>query len=214
MIKLFIWDLDNTIIASSELLWGAFSWVAYKYLGKKPSPQEIVATYGPPESDIIEKMVGRELKAQALKDFYDFYLTHHDSKVKVFEPVVEVIRYLRKHTLQALFTSKGKKSAQITLEKTSMSSLFHVIVCGDEIPRPKPYPDGVNKILTILKASPEETIYLGDSPLDYKSARIAGVFFGMTLWDALFEVSSLRLKPHLRFEQPEDLQKWVRKMYP
>ncbi len=215
MIKLFIWDLDNTIIASSELLWGAFSRVAYKYLGKKLSPQEIVAMYGPPESDIIEKMVGRELKTQALKDFYDFYLTYHDSKVKVFEPVVEVIRYLRKkHTLQALFTSKGKKSAQITLERTGMSSLFHVVVCGDEIPRPKPYPDGVDKILISLKADPEETIYLGDSPLDYKSARIAGVFFGMTLWDALFETSSLCLKPRLYFKQPVDLQKWVRKMYP
>ncbi len=31
MFKLFIWDLDNTLIASSPLLWGAFSWVAEKY---------------------------------------------------------------------------------------------------------------------------------------------------------------------------------------
>jgi len=72
----------------------------------------------------------------------------------------------------------------------------------------------VDKILISLKADPEETIYLGDSPLDYKSARIAGVFFGMTLWDALFETSSLCLKPRLYFKQPVDLQKWVRKMYP
>ncbi|BER92163.1 MAG: hypothetical protein PWP60_1232 [Candidatus Atribacteria bacterium] len=215
MLRLFIWDLDNTIIASSELLWGAFSWVAYKYLGKKLSPREIVAMYGPPEGDIVERMVGKELKAQALKDFYDFYLAHHDSGVRVFEPVVETIRYLkRKHTLQALFTSKGRKSAQITLEKTGMSSLFHLVVCGDEVLRPKPYPDGVSKILAYFQADPQETIYLGDSPLDYKAARVAGVSFGMTLWDALFETSSLKLKPRLCFGQPADLQKWARKMYP
>jgi len=128
VIKLFIWDLDNTIIASSELLWGAFSRVAYKYLGKKLSPQEIVAMYGPPESDIIEKMVGRELKTQALKDFYDFYLTYHDSKVKVFEPVVEVIRYLRKkHTLQALFTSKGKRVPRLPLKEQACLPFFTLL---------------------------------------------------------------------------------------
>jgi phosphoglycolate phosphatase/pyrophosphatase PpaX len=95
-----------------------------------------------------------------------------------------------------------------------MSSLFHLVVCGDEVLRPKPYPDGVSKILAYFQADPQETIYLGDSPLDYKAARVAGVSFGMTLWDALFETSSLKLKPRLCFGQPADLQKWARKMYP
>ncbi|HXL02250.1 MAG TPA: HAD hydrolase-like protein [Candidatus Atribacteria bacterium] len=64
MFKLFIWDLDNTLIASSSLLWGAFSWVAEEYGNKKMTPQEIVSLYGPPEDVVIEKIVGKEKKEE------------------------------------------------------------------------------------------------------------------------------------------------------
>ena len=52
--KLMIWDLDNTLIGSSKLLWNAFSMVSEKYTTKKMTPNEIVQLYGLPEDDVIE----------------------------------------------------------------------------------------------------------------------------------------------------------------
>ena len=53
-----------------------------------------------------------------------------------------------------------------------------------EVARPKPYPDGVIKILETLLIKPEEALYLGDSPLDAEAAKSAGVRFTLTLWDS------------------------------
>jgi len=62
MFELFIWDLDNTVIGSSRLLWGAFQWVAERFAGRPMTPQDIVGLYGPPEDVVIEQIVGQEEK--------------------------------------------------------------------------------------------------------------------------------------------------------
>ncbi|MCX6088900.1 MAG: HAD hydrolase-like protein, partial [Candidatus Atribacteria bacterium] len=139
MFKLFIWDLDNTLIGSSRLLWSAFGMVAEKYAGKRMTPEQIVSLYGPPEGAVIETIVGKNQKEEALEDFYRFYQNHHQELVDVFWEVLAIIPFLRSQGIfQAIFTSKGRRSADITLQMLQVTSLFDTVVCGDEIPRPKP----------------------------------------------------------------------------
>ncbi len=139
------------------------------------TPSEIVSLYGPPEDVVIERIVGKEKKDEALREFYRFYQEKHDELVGVFPLLLEIINYLRGHGVkQVLFTSKGRKSAEITLQKLNIKDLFDLVVCGDEVARPKPYPDGVIKILETLLIKPEEALYLGDSPLDAEAAKSAG----------------------------------------
>ena len=214
MFKLFIWDLDNTLIASSPLLWGAFSWVAEKYGNKKMTPSEIVSLYGPPEDVVIERIVGKEKKDEALREFYRFYQEKHDELVGVFPLLLEIISYLRGHGVkQALFTSKGRKSAEITLQKLNIKDLFDLVVCGDEVARPKPYPDGVIKILETLLIKPEDALYLGDSPLDAEAAKSAGVRFALTLWDSLPREEEEEKEVEWVFHSPEEFWEWVQKVY-
>ena len=214
MFKLFIWDLDNTLIASSSLLWGAFSWVAEEYGNKKMTSQEIVSLYGPPEDVVIEKIVGKEKKEEALQEFYRFYQEKHDELVKVFPLLLEIINYLRERGVkQALFTSKGRKSAEITLQKLNIKDFFDLVLCGDEVLHPKPYPDGVIKILKTLLVEPEETLYLGDSPLDAEAAYKAGVHFALALWDFLPRENKREEEAEWVFHSPEELWEWVQKIY-
>ncbi|MGC8778700.1 MAG: HAD family hydrolase, partial [Candidatus Caldatribacteriaceae bacterium] len=167
MFRLFIWDLDNTLVGTSPLLWGAFSWVAEKYTGRKMSPAEIVNLYGPPEDQVIEKIVGRAKKDEALREFYSFYEQKHQEMVEVFSPVIEAIVLLRERGVkQALFTSKGRRSATMTLEKLDLGKLFDLVLCGDEVKQAKPSPEGVWRILSFFQIKPEEAVYVGDSPLD------------------------------------------------
>ncbi|HOQ68082.1 MAG TPA: HAD family hydrolase [Candidatus Atribacteria bacterium] len=214
MFKLFIWDLDNTLIASSPLLWGAFSWVAEKYGNKKMTPPEIVRFYGPPEDVVIEKIVGKDKKEEALREFYRFYEKKHDELVGVFPLLLKIINCLRGWGVkQAIFTSKGRKSAEITLQKLNIQDLFDLVVCGDEIARSKPYPDGVIKILETLVVEPQKTLYLGDSPLDAEAAHRAGVCFALTLWDSLPREEKEEKEVEWVFHSPEELWEWVQKIY-
>ncbi len=214
MFRLFIWDLDNTLVGTSPLLWGAFSWVAEKYTGRKMTPAEIVSLYGPPEDEVIEKIVGQDQKDDALREFYAFYESKHQELVTVFTPVFEAIAFLRQRGVkQALFTSKGRKSATMTVEKLNIHGLFDCILCGDEVERAKPYPDGVLKILSSFHIEPSHALYVGDSPLDAQAAQGAGVPFALVLWDSFHREKAQEIKAQWLFRQPEEFLQWVREMY-
>ncbi|MGQ9747865.1 MAG: HAD family hydrolase [Candidatus Caldatribacteriaceae bacterium] len=214
MFRLFIWDLDNTLVGTSPLLWGAFSWVAEKYAGRKMTPAEIVGLYGPPEDQVIEKIVGREKKEEALQEFYSFYEKKHQDLVEVFSPVLEAITFLRSRQVkQALFTSKGRKSAMMTLEKLDLERLFDFVLCGDEVEHAKPSPEGVWRILSFFGVKPEEAVYIGDSPLDAKAARGARVPFIMVLWDSFHRERMDEVQAYRLFAKPEDFLNWVRETY-
>lgn len=214
MFRLFIWDLDNTLVGTSPLLWGAFAWVAEKYAGRKMAPAEIVGLYGPPEDQVIEKIVGREKKEEALQEFYAFYEKKHQDLVEVFVPVLEAIFFLRsKQVKQALFTSKGRKSAMMTLEKLDLGRLFDFVLCGDEVEHAKPSPEGVWRILSFFGMKPEEAVYIGDSPLDAKAAKGAQVSFIMVLWDSFHRERVDEVQAYRLFAKPEDFLTWVQETY-
>lgn len=214
MFKLFIWDLDNTVIGSSKLLWGAFQWVAERFARRSMSPQEIVSLYGPPEDVVIEHIVGKEKKEEALQAFYEFYEQEHDRLVTPFPKVLEILAFLRARGIkQALFTSKGRKSALITLERLHIEGYFDFVLCGDEVQRAKPYPDGVARILEHFGAHPGETLYVGDSPLDAQAAHGAGVAFALALWDSFHRSETGNIKAEYVFASPEEMFLWIQKVY-
>lgn len=214
MFKLFIWDLDNTVIGSSKLLWGAFQWVAEHFAQRSMSPREIVNLYGPPEDVVIEQIVGKEKKEEALRAFYEFYEREHDHLVTLFPQVLDILSYLRaKGVQQALFTAKGRKSAFLTLERLRIKSYFDFVLCGDEVERAKPYPDGALRILEHFKMPPEDTLYVGDSPLDAQAAHGAGVAFALALWDSFHRSEAEAIKAEYVFATPEEMLLWVQKVY-
>ncbi|MEN3202955.1 MAG: HAD family hydrolase [Atribacterota bacterium] len=214
MFKLFIWDLDNTVVGSSRLLWGAFRWVAEHFAQRLMSPREIVSLYGPPEDVVIEQIVGKEKKEEALQAFYKFYEQEHDRLVTLFPGVLDILSFLRaKGVKQALFTSKGRKSAYITLERLHIGHHFDFVLCGDEVERAKPYPNGVIRILQHFGVHPQEVLYVGDSPLDAQAAHDAGVAFALALWDSFHQSEAQSIKAEYVFATPEAMFLWVREMY-
>ena len=58
-----------------------------------------------------------------------------------------------------------------------LEGLFDLVVTALDVNNPKPHPESLIKILEHFKASPNEAIYIGDSELDEKAARDAGVYF-------------------------------------
>jgi len=54
---------------------------------------------------------------------------------------------------------------------------FDIVVSSLDVKNPKPHPESLLKILKYFKISPGDAIYIGDSNLDYESARSAGVIF-------------------------------------
>jgi len=52
----------------------------------------------------------------------------------------------------------------------------HMVTAGD-VPRPKPHPDMLYRALELFQVKPREAVYIGDSDLDCRASRAAGIPF-------------------------------------
>lgn len=67
-------------------------------------------------------------------------------------------------------------------DKINVYDRFESIKGADNVPQPKPAPDGLLAVCADLSVKPEECIYVGDSPTDGKAAENAGMPSIGVLW--------------------------------
>ena len=57
-IEIVIWDLDGTLVNSIPATIDAFNAGLKPFLGKELTAEEIMAHFGPPDQEILRKLVG------------------------------------------------------------------------------------------------------------------------------------------------------------
>ena len=89
---------------------------------------------------------------------------------------------------------------------------FSSIRGADNVPKPKPEPDGLFEVCKDMNVSPGDCVYVGDSPSDAGAAKAAGMVAIGVLWGSHSE-SSLRQAPfdHL-CESVEELTELLQNM--
>ena len=73
----------------------------------------------------------------------------------------------------ALVTATHRRLTDIALATIGPEN-FTVTVCGDEVPRPKPYPDPYLQATRLLGVPPARSVVIEDSPLGVTAAEAAG----------------------------------------
>jgi len=61
------------------------------------------------------------------------------------------------------------------LAMNGLESYFDLVVTAQNVPRPKPYPDQLLRVMEFFHVSAEELLFVGDSELDEMAAKAAGV---------------------------------------
>jgi phosphoglycolate phosphatase len=85
------------------------------------------------------------------------------------------IRMLHRNFRLGIVSSGSGWRVRKQLRKFGVWHYFDVCVCGDDLPERKPNPAPLRAALGRLGASPDETVYVGDTAEDIKMARRAGV---------------------------------------
>ncbi|HWQ02837.1 MAG TPA: HAD-IA family hydrolase [Candidatus Nitrosotenuis sp.] len=89
-----------------------------------------------------------------------------------------VLRALAKRAELNVFTGRTRQELKHTFERFDAYRFFRRIITMDDVPRLKPHPDGLLKILQGRDAA--TALYLGDNVDDALAARAAGVpFYGV-----------------------------------
>jgi HAD superfamily hydrolase (TIGR01662 family) len=75
----------------------------------------------------------------------------------------------------ALATNAPNISAEDLMESVNLKGVFKVIIGADDVQNPKPAPDMILLACERCGCRPDETIYVGDMPIDMIAGRRAGV---------------------------------------
>jgi len=93
-------------------------------------------------------------------------------------------------------TSSGR--ALPFLDQWGVRHLFHGIVGREDVESRKPHPEPVLKCLGHLQLDPHEAVYIGDSPIDIRAGKAAGVYtIGVLTGTSPHEVLSLESPDHI-----------------
>lgn len=63
------------------------------------------------------------------------------------------------------------------LERFDLSGYFDLVVSASDVPRPKPYPDALLKIVKTFSVTPRRCLYVGDTLHDQEAARAISMPF-------------------------------------
>jgi len=176
-LRLLVFDLDGTLIDSRQDLCNSVN-ATLENFGMKPLPDEIIASYiGDGAATLIRRALAipgellpgmkpgdEAFFSEAFEFFLRYYRAHKLDYTYVYPGVFASLEALK-------FLPDGTPRSMACL-----SPYFFSVYGGDTFATKKPDPLGLQTLMTEAGASPEETLMVGDSDVDVKTARNAGAW--------------------------------------
>jgi pyrophosphatase PpaX len=182
--RALLFDLDGTLADSIALLLASFHHTFDAHQIPAPPDAEWIAGIGTPLITQMRFFVPtEELAQQMILTYREFQRTHHDEMLREFEGVGDTLALLksRGHPT-ALVTSKSNDLAHRALTWLHLTDHIDVVVGVDSTERHKPDPEPVLHALDALGSTPDNALFLGDSPHDIAAGNAAGVTSVAALW--------------------------------
>jgi HAD superfamily hydrolase (TIGR01549 family) len=184
-IQAVVFDLDGTIV-QFNLDYKAARAEVIEFLVNQGFPQSVFSM----NESVFEMLKKTEIYMQNHKIGKNFPQLKKDvlSIMEKFEMqsakttqlvpgIREALQALKERKLKlGLFTVNSKKATEHILFTFRLKSYFNTVVTRDSVSFVKPNPIHLETALKALKAKPEETIVVGDSIMDMKSAQELNVF--------------------------------------
>jgi phosphoglycolate phosphatase len=135
---------------------------------------------------LLERALGPAAPAQldeGVARFLEYYGEHLLDETRPYPGIETLLDGLgeRGVTLSVL-TNKPERLSRAILHGLGLADRFVSLVGGDTLPTRKPDPTGLLQLCRTARASPGESLMVGDSPVDLETARAAGVAFCGVAW--------------------------------
>lgn len=178
MTPVLLFDLDGTILDTTELIIASFLYTFAEGLQETVSREEVMQYFGRSLDDQF-RIMRPELEAADVDRLVALYRTHnhahHDQMISLIAGAGEALhRWQQRGVPMGLVTSKRLDMTERGLRRYDLWPLFATIVHHDSTSRHKPDPDPLLLALKELQAQPESSWYIGDSPYDMRAAKSAG----------------------------------------
>lgn len=208
MVKGVIFDLDGTLIDTIEGLANSVN-AAMDFYG---FPNHSVETYRTFVGNGVGKLVERalpedkkDLALEARKIFEKHYAETMLDVLPVYDGIEELLSYLMKNGIKiAVNTNKLDTFAKPMIKKV-FGDIFCCVLGEVEYFSRKPSPDGVNYILEQMELERDDCLYVGDSQVDIKTAKNAGMRGITVTWGFATMKVLLENEPEVMVNHPREI---------
>ena len=177
--KLIIFDLDGTIIDTIADLNAAVNYAVSRF--DYPS-----RTMEQTKNDIgngVAKLIARSIPdgeynpnyAKCLKIFREYYVEHYFDKSKPYPDVYPLLKELKDRGYRLAVVSNKFDEGAKSLVTYFYPNTFDIIQGTGENFSRKPDPQMINFVLKSLAINKKDTLFVGDTNVDYESARNADI---------------------------------------
>jgi len=210
---LVIYDLDGTLIDSKLDLAHAVN-AMLRHTGRTPLDNERVYSYvGNGAPVLIRRALGDAASEadvqEGLEFFLEYYRDHMLDYTVPYPGVREAVERLRDAGVaQAVLTNKPVRISRAIIEGLGMGPCFFQVYGGNSFDFKKPHPIGVETLMAECGTMRDRTVMVGDSSVDIKTARNAGIAAcGVTYG---FQPETLAdPSPDALMDRMEDVAEWV-----
>jgi phosphoglycolate phosphatase len=174
---LIVFDLDGTLIDSRQDLADAANALIVER-GGHALPSDAV---GRMVGEGAAMLVRRALDAAALPldddsvprflELYDERLLH---TTYVYPGLLPVVEELSRQSPMAIVTNKPLAPTRKLVEALGLRPFFRSVVGGDGLFPRKPDPSSLRHLMQVYGATARQTVMVGDSRIDFETARAAG----------------------------------------
>jgi phosphoglycolate phosphatase len=113
---------------------------------------------------------------QALACLLQHYESYNGHRTAVYPEAGETLARLKAAGIRlCCITNKKRRFSEPLLADLQLLAYFDFLVCGDDLPVNKPDPLTLRHAMQRAETGPDETLMVGDSVTDVKTARAAGV---------------------------------------
>lgn len=180
MKELFIFDIDGTLIDSAAVDQRAFQ-AALREMGHDYALEDLRWSFGMPGREALKKLGVADIERTVSR--WEQLAYEHLHEIKPYDGVFEVLTQLRARGGKlGIVTSRTRRQFRDGIAPLGIAPYFDEVVCADDVPRPKPAPDGLTECVARLGGTEQTAVYVGDSLYDMQCAKAAGVESALALW--------------------------------
>lgn len=179
---MIIFDLDGTLVNTYGVIRKTLIEVINLHLPHLEYDEKFLESFfGPPLIESFNKFTSDEKeKLFLISEYRRINKKYFEKEIKLYPGVQDILKTLSDNYILAIFSNRIRSLIDVALKSTGIYQYFDCILGVDNVDRPKPYPDGIKKILKKYKQ--KNAIYVGDTTTDIQTAKNANIISVGVTW--------------------------------
>ncbi len=209
--KLFLFDLDGTLINTSNLIINSLLNAIKHYSNANTKIEDLREHYKESPYQIIKKYTGYINMTNKMKTYWRIYNKAISRDAKVFPDIIKMLTTLRRKDYGIGIVTSLAKSKAKKLINTFLKFNFDVFITYNDTLNHKPNPEPINFAIEKYKRQFQlddvSTIYIGDTEKDMLAGRNASIYTGLAAWGLKYNefLKNRKIEQDYIFNNPLDL---------